>query len=67
LEVQAVCRARLLAEARAGRRRPARMAMMAMTTSNSIRVKARRYGPLDPRLGWTVADVMDNDGFTGEG
>jgi hypothetical protein len=42
------------------------MAMMAMTTSNSIRVKARRDGGLDPSRGWTVAGVMDNDGFTGE-
>ena len=37
-----ICRARSRALATAGRRRPARMAMMAMTTSSSIRVKAVR-------------------------
>jgi hypothetical protein len=38
---QAIVRARALALERAGRSMAARMAMMAITTSNSIRVKAR--------------------------
>jgi len=33
-----------LAADKAGNNRPARMAMIAITTSNSIRVKARRRG-----------------------
>src|SRR5438874_6337836 len=46
-----VC-ARALALLKAGRRRPARMAMMAMTTSSSIRVKAGPYprSPFSERL-----------------
>ena len=41
LLVQRVFTALDLARDKAGRSMPARMAMMAMTTSNSIRVKAR--------------------------
>jgi hypothetical protein len=41
LELQLVVHAFCLAEASAGRSIAARMAMMAMTTSNSINVKAR--------------------------
>src|ERR1035437_962324 len=37
-----VCQALLLARAKAGRSKAARMAMMAITTSNSIKVKAFR-------------------------
>src|SRR6185295_7790457 len=40
--MQATAWARALAPPSAGRSRPARMAMMAMTTSNSISVKAGR-------------------------
>src|SRR5882762_10163305 len=42
LERQAALWLRCLARASAGRRREARIAMMAMTTRSSIRVKARR-------------------------
>src|ERR1051326_2952523 len=45
LFMQAICLALALALASAGNNRPARMAMMAITTSSSIRVKAalRRF------------------------
>jgi hypothetical protein len=42
LLTQEMPKALLLARANAGNRRPARMAMMAITTNNSINVKARR-------------------------
>ena len=42
LELQVIVHARCLAEASAGRSMAARIAMMAMTTSNSIKVKASR-------------------------
>ena len=47
LEVQSVLRAFALAFERAGRSMPARIAMMAITTSNSIRVNAVGFRKLD--------------------
>ena len=41
--MQTVCRALLLALARAGSSRLARMAMMAMTTNSSMRVNPARF------------------------
>src|SRR5258708_27130528 len=43
-----------LALAKAGRSNPARMAIMAMTTSNSIKVKARHPGRLSDWPGFAV-------------
>src|ERR1035437_2694210 len=44
LEMQTTARARSLVRPKAGSSIAARMAMMAMTTSNSISVKARSFG-----------------------
>src|SRR5262245_48403514 len=43
-DIQLIWRARSFALARAGKRSPARMAMMAITTNNSIKVKAEGRG-----------------------
>src|SRR5258706_4423887 len=65
LELQAIVHARCLAEASAGKSIAARMAMMAMTTSSSIKVKARCDFMQYPDAGYQKRIQYDSSPFSG--